>query len=39
MLINVDSDDIDARRFYERHRFSDRDPDSGSVMRCYLLQL
>lgn len=39
MLINVDSDDVDTRRFYERHGFSDLDPDSGSGMRCYLRQL
>ncbi|WP_327512310.1 GNAT family N-acetyltransferase, partial [Dietzia lutea] len=39
MLINVDSDDLGARRFYERHGFTDRDPDSGSGMRCYLRQL
>lgn len=36
MLINVDADDLGARRFYERHGFTDRDPDSGSGMRCYL---
>ncbi len=39
LLINVDADDVDARRFYERHGFSDRDPDTGSGMRCYLRQL
>lgn len=37
--INVDSDDIDARRFYARHGFSDVDPESGPGMRCYLRQL
>ena len=37
--INVDSDDVDARRFYERHGYSDVDPDSGSGMRCYLRRL
>ena len=26
-------------RFYERHGFTDRDPDGGSGMRCYLRQL
>jgi GNAT superfamily N-acetyltransferase len=36
ILINVDADDADARRFYERHGFSCRDPDSGSTMLCYL---
>ncbi|UVE96857.1 GNAT family N-acetyltransferase [Dietzia sp. B32] len=39
LLINVDADDVDVRRFYERHGFSDLDPDSGSGMRCYLRQL
>ncbi|MBB1029804.1 GNAT family N-acetyltransferase [Dietzia sp. SLG310A2-38A2] len=38
ILINVDSDDLGARRFYERHGFSDLDPDTGSGMRCYLRQ-
>ena len=37
--INVDSDDIGARRFYARHGYSDIDPDSGSGMRCFLRQL
>jgi GNAT superfamily N-acetyltransferase len=36
VLINVDADDTDARRFYERHGFSCLDPDSGSTMLCYL---
>ncbi|GGO88517.1 N-acetyltransferase [Nocardioides phosphati] len=36
ILINVDADDADARRFYERHGFSCCDPDSGSTMLCYL---
>ncbi len=39
ILINVDTNDAGARRFYERHGFSDRDPDTGSGMRCYLRQL
>lgn len=36
VMINVDADDTDARRFYERHGFSCADPDSGSTMLCYL---
>lgn len=36
MLINVDADDLGARRFHERHGLTDRDPDSGSGMRRYL---
>lgn len=36
ILINVDAEDADARRFYERHGFSCADPDSGSRMLCYL---
>lgn len=36
ILINVDADDTDARRFYERHGFTCTDPDSGSTMLCYL---
>lgn len=36
VLINVDADDTDTRRFYERHGFSCLDPDSGSQMLCYL---
>ncbi|TCJ30593.1 GNAT family N-acetyltransferase [Nocardioides jejuensis] len=36
ILINVDADDADARRFYERHGFGCSDPDSGSLMLCYL---
>lgn len=36
VLINVDADDTDTRRFYERHGFSCLDPDSGSTMLCYL---
>jgi GNAT superfamily N-acetyltransferase len=36
ILINVDADDADARRFYERHGFGCADPDSGSLMLCYL---
>lgn len=36
VLINVDADDTDARRFYERHGYTCLDPDSGSEMLCYL---
>lgn len=36
VLINVDGDDTDARRFYERHGYTCVDPDSGSEMFCYL---
>lgn len=36
VLINVDADDTDTRRFYERHGFRCLDPDSGSLMLCYL---
>lgn len=39
MHINVDSDDTGARLFYERHGFTDIDPDTGSEMRCYLRQM
>lgn len=39
MHIGVDSDDVGARRFYDRHGFADTDPDSGAGMRLYLQHL
>jgi len=33
--INVDVDDTDARRFYERHGFSALDPDTGEHALWY----
>ena len=38
-LINVDAADIGARRFHERLGWSHLDPDSGSLMLCYLREL
>ncbi|SDS23589.1 GNAT family N-acetyltransferase [Corynebacterium timonense] len=37
--INVDAEDTGARRFYERHGYSNRDPESGSEMYAYLREL
>ena len=39
MRIGVDEDDIDARRFYERHEFVNTEPDTGSRMLYYLKEL
>lgn len=39
MRIDAEEADVDARRFYERHGFSDRDPDSGSRMLCHLQEV
>lgn len=39
MHLIVATEDVDARRFYARHGFSDTDPDSGSGLLCYLRQL
>lgn len=39
MHVNVDGDDVDARRFYHREGFSPIDPDSGSTMYFYLRRL
>jgi len=33
--INVDGDDVDARRFYERHGYSNREPDEDEPMYYY----
>jgi len=37
--INVDADDVDAQRFYERHGFSGADPDTGERAFYYSLEL
>jgi GNAT superfamily N-acetyltransferase len=34
--INVDSDDVDARRFYERHGFRNTDPGRDDPMLYYV---
>ncbi|GAA5017371.1 GNAT family N-acetyltransferase [Terrabacter aeriphilus] len=36
VLINVDEVDVDTRRFYERHGFTDVEPGTDSRMLCYL---
>lgn len=37
--INVDEDDRDARRFYERHGFTNLESGSTERMLCYLREL
>jgi GNAT superfamily N-acetyltransferase len=37
--INVDADDVDAQRFYERHGFSGVDPDTGERAFFYYREL
>jgi GNAT superfamily N-acetyltransferase len=37
--INVDAQDVDAQRFYERHGFSGVDPDTGERAFYYSLEL
>jgi ribosomal protein S18 acetylase RimI-like enzyme len=37
--INVDAEDVDAQRFYERHGFSGADPDTGERAFYYSLEL
>lgn len=37
--INVDAEDIDAQRFYERHGFSGVNPDTGERAFYYSLEL
>ena len=36
MHIGVDAPDTDARRFYERHGFTNTEPDGGGAMLLYL---
>jgi GNAT superfamily N-acetyltransferase len=37
--INVDGEDTDARRFYERHGYSDRDPGQAEAQLYYHREL
>lgn len=37
--IGVDEPDTGARRFYERHGFTNHDPESGAAMLLYLREL
>ena len=37
--INVDQEDVDAQRFYERHGFSGMDPETGDRAFYYALEL
>ena len=37
--INVDQEDVDAQRFYERHGFSGKNPDTGERAFYYALEL
>lgn len=37
--INVDQEDVDAQRFYERHGFQGADPDTGDRAFYYLREL
>ena len=39
MHINVDEDDVDARRFYERHGFVNIEPGTDYRMLCYIQEL
>ncbi|HEY4535457.1 MAG TPA: GNAT family N-acetyltransferase [Enteractinococcus sp.] len=39
MHIGVDAIDVDARRFYERHGFSNLEPDTNTQLLLYLRQL
>ncbi|WP_408897381.1 GNAT family N-acetyltransferase [Nocardioides sp. R1-1] len=39
MLINVDEVDVDTRRFYERHGFTNIEPGAECRMLCYLRDL
>ncbi|WP_240044502.1 GNAT family N-acetyltransferase [Nocardioides albidus] len=39
MLINVDEVDVDTRRFYERHGFTNIEPGQDYRMLCYLREL
>ncbi|WP_418061011.1 GNAT family N-acetyltransferase [Pimelobacter simplex] len=39
MQINVDEVDVDTRRFYERHGFTNVEPGTDERMLCYLREL
>lgn len=39
LLINIDEEDEDSRRFYDAHGYLNKEPGSDSRMLCYLKEL